>query len=293
MIERAYNFGPNKSLVGIWTEPAGFVDAGAVPVTLCLNSGLLHRVGPSRLYVKLARHLAALGYPTFRFDFSGIGESDGLGDGLAYEARMVRDIRAAIDFLSARFGATRFVPFGICSGADAAHRIAIADTRVTAAVLLDGYCYPTFGYYRRRYGRKLFNPRKWLAAAARWWAPSASSSSASPSSEDAAYGLDLGGFPPRQAVQRDLENLLARGVRLLYVYTGGFETYYNYREQFSDMFRGLELGDQLRLDYLADADHTFILESDRRRLIEAIGNWMRESEASNARHAPAASAGMR
>lgn len=277
MIERAYNFGPGKSLVGIWTEPAGFVDARSVPVTLCLNAGLLHRVGPSRLYVQLCRRLAALGYPTFRFDFSGIGDSDGLGDGLAYEARMVRDVKAAMDFLATRFGAARFIPLGLCSGADAAHRTAVADQRVTAAVFLDGYVYPTLGYYRRRYGRQLFNPKKWLSVAARLW-----TASNPVSADETAYRLDLGGcFPPRHQVQRDLEQLVERGVRLLYVYSGGFENYYNYHEQFRDTFRGVDFADRLRVDYLVDVDHTFILESDRRCLIDLVTAWMREHDKAN------------
>lgn len=270
MIERAYNFGPNKQLVGIWTEPAGFVEAGSLPVTLCLNAGLLHRVGPSRLYVQLARRLAALGYPAFRFDFSGVGESDSLGEGLAYETRMVRDVQAAMDFLGQRFGAARFVPLGICSGADAAHRVAVADARVMGAVCLDGYSYPTLGYYRRRYGRQLLNPRKWLAVATRLWAQP----QAVPV-EEVAYTLDLGsGFPPRRAVRRDLERLVARGVRLLYVYSGGFGTYCNYREQFRDAFRSVDFGKLLEVHYLPDADHTFILESDRRGLIDIVAGWL-------------------
>lgn len=274
MIERAFNFGPRGSLVGIWTEPARPVAAGARPVTLCLNAGLLHRVGPSRFYVQLARRLAALGYPAFRFDFSGIGDSDPYGDDLPYEQRVVREVQAAMDFLGARFGAARFVPLGICSGADAAHRAAVADTRVTAAVSLDGYCYPTPGYYRRRYGKQLCNPKKWFAFAARLWR---ASEPVPP--EEAAYGLDLGGyFPPRRAVRRDLEHLMARGVRLLYVYSGGFETYYNYREQFRDAFRRVDFGDRLRVEYLPDVDHTYILASDRRRLIDIVAAWSQENE---------------
>lgn len=287
MIERAFNFGPRKSLVGIWTEPTDFAAGGARPVALCLNAGLLHRVGPSRLYVQLARRLAALGYPAFRFDFSGIGDSDAPGDERAYEERVVREVQAAMDFLAARFGAARFVPLGLCSGADAAHRAAVADARVAAAVFLDGYCYPTLGYYRRRYTRHLFNPKKWLSAASRLWAVSKHAPA-----DEAAYGLDFGGdFPPRRAVRRDLEQLVARGVRLLYVYSGGLEGYYNYREQFRDMFRGMDFGSRVNVDYLPDVDHTYILASDRCRLIGIVAAWLQENdESESARPAPAAAA---
>lgn len=271
MTERAFSFGPLKSLVGIWAGPIAATDAAQRPVTLFLNSGLLHRVGPSRLYVQLARRLAAIGYPSFRFDFSGIGESDGAGEGLSHEARMVREAQTAMDFLGARVGAQQFVALGICSGADAAHRTAVADARVIGAVFLDGYYYPTVGYYWRHYRNRLADPRKWLGLLPRVWRALYSRRS-----EDAEYMLDLGALPPRGAVERDLEQLIARGTRMLHVYTGGVGEYYNYRDQFFDMFRSIRAGDGLRVDYLPDVDHTFILESDRRRLIALIADWMQQ-----------------
>lgn len=274
MIERALGFGPHKSLVGIWTAPtAAAEETAGRPVTLFLNSGLLHRVGPSRLYVQLARRLAAMGYPSFRFDFSGIGESDGAGDGLSHEARMVREAQTAMDFLGERVGAQRFVTLGICSGADVAHRIAVADARVTGAVFLDGYYYPTVGYYWRHYRKRLTDPRRWLGFLPRVWR-----ALRSPRSEDAEYMLDLGTLPPRGVVQRDLEKLIARKIRMLHVYTGGVGEHYNYRDQFFDIFRSVRPEDGLRVDYLPDVDHTFILESDRRRLIALITDWMQQQE---------------
>lgn len=35
------------------------------------------KLGPAGLYVQLARKLAGLGFPTYRFDFYGVGDSDG------------------------------------------------------------------------------------------------------------------------------------------------------------------------------------------------------------------------
>jgi len=44
---------------------------------LLLSPGVKMRVAPHRLYNKMAAGLAALGYPVLRFDFHGLGDSEG------------------------------------------------------------------------------------------------------------------------------------------------------------------------------------------------------------------------
>lgn len=69
--ERCRRLGPS-GLFGIETAPAG--DAGG-PVVIMANSGTDSHVGPNRLWVDLARQLAARGLRSLRFDLSGIGDS--------------------------------------------------------------------------------------------------------------------------------------------------------------------------------------------------------------------------
>src|SRR5690606_23743533 len=75
MRESAVLFGPTRSLVGVVTEPAAGSARPDAPAVLILNSGLVHRVGPKRLHVRLARRLAGLGFTCMRIDLSGIGDS--------------------------------------------------------------------------------------------------------------------------------------------------------------------------------------------------------------------------
>jgi alpha/beta superfamily hydrolase len=67
-------FGRTRSLVGIITDPPEAERDPQRPAIVCLNAGIIHRVGPHRLYVKMARTLAAMGFVVLRFDFSGIGD---------------------------------------------------------------------------------------------------------------------------------------------------------------------------------------------------------------------------
>ena len=59
MKETAITFGKSKSLTGVLTDPPEAKREAGVPAVIFLNAGLIHHVGPNRLYVKLARALAA------------------------------------------------------------------------------------------------------------------------------------------------------------------------------------------------------------------------------------------
>ena len=67
--------GRHKSLVGIFTESSQSPAVTAPPTVVLLNAGIVHRVGPNRMHVLLARALAAAGISSLRFDMSGIGDS--------------------------------------------------------------------------------------------------------------------------------------------------------------------------------------------------------------------------
>ncbi|MEQ9321172.1 MAG: hypothetical protein RIF41_18560, partial [Polyangiaceae bacterium] len=91
MKEHALRFGEGGGLLGLVTVPEEQRDGS--PGVLILNAGLLHRVGPCRMGVDLARRSARLGAPTLRFDSSGLGDSAPTHDDLPYEERAVRDIQ--------------------------------------------------------------------------------------------------------------------------------------------------------------------------------------------------------
>ena len=126
--ERVLRLGDDGHLVAIASDPPA---ADATPTAILLNAGVLHRVGPHRLHVRLARSLAASGIHAVRIDLSGIGDSRPLPSGLGFRASSVADVRAAMDQVG---GTTaRFVLFGVCSGADNALAAAEVDPRVRQA----------------------------------------------------------------------------------------------------------------------------------------------------------------
>lgn len=134
-------FGHEHGLFGILAEPEILDEAGgrAETAILMLNVGTNHRVGPNRLYVKMARAWAARGYRSLRFDLAGIGDSRsaaGYASNRLYSKGSTVDVGAAIERLSG-LGVQRFILVGLCSGAYVAFQTALADPRVTGLVLIN------------------------------------------------------------------------------------------------------------------------------------------------------------
>ena len=105
-----------------------------------LNTGSNHHVGPNRLYVSLARRLAAEGHPSLRFGVSGIGDSPafpGRPENRVYSAASIADVGIAIAEVERRLGASRCVLLGFCSGAYLAFHGAVEDPRVAGLVLIN------------------------------------------------------------------------------------------------------------------------------------------------------------
>src|SRR5215467_3344973 len=116
MKEEVVLFGERKSLVGIVTSPPPRLTQERMAVIL-LNPGIVHRVGPGRIYVKIARRLASTGLTVLRFDFSGIGDSAPRHDSLPFEKSAIEEARDAMEFLQATRGVEKFILLGGCSGA--------------------------------------------------------------------------------------------------------------------------------------------------------------------------------
>jgi len=139
--ESAVQFGPGSDLFGVLAEPD--TQAGEAPAcdtaVLMLSVGGNYRVGPNRIYTRLARSIAQAGYCALRFDLPGLGDSPTQNEFSMcdlYSKDTTPQVRAAIDFLSGR-GCRHFYLLGICSGSFVAFQSALADERVTGQVLMN------------------------------------------------------------------------------------------------------------------------------------------------------------
>lgn len=135
--EQAVVIHARSPLIGVVTQPDAATRRAGAPAVLLLNSGLIHRVGPNRLYVQWARRLAERGLTVLRFDLSAIGDSVQRRDTVPFQTSSVEETRAAMDHLRQHFGAQRFVLGGICTGAVVSFRTALQDADVAGLVLIN------------------------------------------------------------------------------------------------------------------------------------------------------------
>jgi pimeloyl-ACP methyl ester carboxylesterase len=273
MKEQAVAFGRANGMVGVLTEPDAPTNA---PHLLVFNSGFVHRVGPGRLAVDIARRVATVGVPTLRFDFSGIGDSAPRVPPLDPIACGIADAREAMDHLGTAHGAQKFVLLGLCSGARHAHHVALADPRVVGVALLDGYAFPTVRSMAMEVRERLEEPRALLAGAyrrARRLLDGKQPEVAAPSA------FDREGFFPedvsRPQMAKDLQTLAARGVGMLNVFSGEWRTY-RYEGQLQAAFPDVPLRSVLTERFIESADHLYFTPPERVTMLEILTNWLRQ-----------------
>lgn len=290
-------FGQFENLLGVYCEPETLTNSRTA--VIMLTPGMLHHVGPMRLHVQLARSLAESGIASLRFDLSGIGESLAVGSQGTSLQRAQQEVGEAMDWLSQQYGFEQFILFGLCSGADDALATAVHDHRVVGVSMLDGCGYRTPWFYINfvayKYLPKLLSLSKLATKAARW-GRSAVKARSMP------MGVDIREYPAREVAERQLVELIGRGVRMQFVYTGGAIDYYSYEDQFFDMFPSLakykpprdsallpqtcqSLQSNLAsvfepctrpiaVEYMPEADHLLMIQSDREKLLDKLTTWL-------------------
>ena len=282
MIEKPVRFGRAQSLVGLLCTTPG---EASRPTAVFVNAGIIHRVGPNRLYVNLARALARRGIPSLRFDLGGIGDSMTPRDERGSMMDMVeRDVRDAID-LAASAGDGRVVVIGLCSGADNALQAVVRDPRVAGAVLLDPNTHRTRGFWMRHYARALLTWKTWrllLSGAhpvtGRFVRKARLRGAEEP---DPVVFLAPTSLPEREEMLAQLRGVLRRKARLLYIFTGGLPYRYNHEKQFARTFPELRGESNLDVRYFGGWDHTFSDPESQQLLTEAIGAWYDSVPAGN------------
>jgi alpha/beta superfamily hydrolase len=290
MREEAVLFGETGSLVGILTRPAAR-DMN-IPAIVLLNAGIVHRVGPNRLSVKLARTLAAMGFVVLRFDFSGIGDSEARADHLPFRISALREAQEAMDYLAANESNKQFILMGLCSGAKISFRTTCSDARVVGAVLIN-----CMGHLHDERDVELSASIRNRALKRHYWRIAFSSSFSFKNWMKALTGkvdyrrviglvasLRPGTLLGRNRrvsiganqVALDLNRLSERGAHLFHIYSEGDEGLDYLHVMLGDEIKKWVESGRLALEFIPGTDHVFTLQRDQEHLLSVVQNWVQK-----------------
>lgn len=290
MREEAVSFGSGASLVGIVTDPEGARRDDA-PAFVFLNAGVNHRIGPSRLHVRLSRRLAEAGFVCMRFDFSGIGDSGVRTDDMPPEKSVVLETREAMDLLSERFGLRSFVLGGICSGATISFFTASEDERVVGCLLINAQGHlngtdPLLGsrlrgrtltrHFWRIALRSSFSAKNWRKMLGGQLDPLRILRTMVGMPVRALFGSKETAEPvqPHDGAA-DLRRLGERGVRLFHLYSEGDEGLDYFHVVLGDVAKATSDATS-RYEVIRGANHVFTLLWSQDRLEELVMEWAGE-----------------
>lgn len=260
--------------------------------------GPQYRVGSHRQFVLLARELASAGLATLRFDYRGMGDSE--GDSRTFEA-IGDDIRAAIDALCCSVPSVKGVAlWGLCDAASAAAFYAASDSRVRALVLANPWVRSESGIARsvlkRYYVRRLTDAAFWRdllhgrlnvgRAIGGFFATvrrslTARGSTASPAVPPARTQGEAAGSASAAPAQADLAVRMADGLeafkgRVLFILSGDDLTAGEFRDavRASRRWRRLMRRSGVELREIPEADHTFSTRAWRDRVAMWTRDWL-------------------
>ena len=270
--------GPEGQLVGIVSHPCGGPPRGVpAPAVVFLNAGVLHRVGPHRLHVLLARRLAEEGFAGLRLDLGGIGDSTVSSDAPTFRESAVADTRAAMTGLADATGARAVRDLRRLRGRrqrarDGARRRSRRRHRPRRSGGLRHRSQPAPRAARR--GSRAAGPSRGCARAC---ASSGARSSAAlarlrrPTGEvePPSEGREP---PPLDTFRIQLATLVERGVRIFAVYSGIHRERYNHADQLFELIP--ELRGRIDLAYFPAANHTFTELDAQAALIAAVTRWI-------------------
>ena len=268
-----------ERLMGI-LHPAA--EAGRDIGMLLVVGGPQYRVGSHRQFVLLARDLAAAGIPVLRFDYRGMGDSEGAGRD--FEA-IDTDIRSAVDAMIDNLPSVRrIVLWGLCDAASANAFYALHDDRVVGQIAANPWVRTVEGeaqaFIRHYYLKRLFSKALWHKVLnGQFGATAAIRDFLSKLGQSSRKPPDVSQQPTRSLPERLREaQLTYRGATLL-IFSGRDLTAKEYLDRVgeSSAWKAWLDSPPVSVQHLDEADHTFSTERWRDQVSEWTHAWINDT----------------
>lgn len=277
-----------------------------LPTIVLLSPGVKMRVGPHRLYSRLTEMLVGLGFTVFKFDFFGLGDSEGeLNRKHLMEVYndtesglFVEDAMDALDWLSTTTGEQSFLLGGLCGGAITSILAASENPRVLGLICLGPTVtmsmppeqrmkYASSGELsalRGAYLRKLLDPKSWVRlfslksdfgtirksigqALGRKSRPNKrSQSSESETNSNANPRFPTAFF-----------SIVKSGRKILLVFSQADKAYWDFQEKFAEKYPD-ELEDAqdfYEMRVIENANHVFTFREWEYAMHKFVGEWLK------------------
>ena len=271
MKETFATFGATNGLVGIVTMPEG--GSQAPFACLLMNAGVIHRIGPHRLNVKIARALAADGIPSVRIDLSGLGDSEIARTDRDFWDQAVVDLQGAMDYIERAHGIHKFVVLGICSGAVNGYALTKVDKRVIGLMMFDGFAYPTWKTkVIRRWTRLRKLPFSTVLAGVRLMAKQHGRALLGHDNR-LAGNSSVSYHPTKAEFAAAMEDFVSRGTAVFLAYSHTLEQH-NFAGQLDHTYPGRDFVKRIRYEYVPEIDHAFTGVEAQRQFIVKVEDWV-------------------
>ncbi len=260
-------------------------------VLVVLNAGATRRIGPGRLHVRLARHMASAGWAVVRLDMPGLGDSaraapaDDDAPGTVYPRQAIAQLVRAIEWMRRHWRVRELRVTGVCSGAYHAWQLAAAGAPVDGVVPINPLTFDPDADARARMPAYLaVNVARSVRAMsrARWKAllrgdvdprRIALALGERALQHVAGWARELARMlhlPLRRDLASELRDVTARGVAVRFVFSVGDPGHALLMQQGGSAARRLLARGALAIDLVPDATHIFDARDSKDRLCELL-----------------------
>lgn len=270
MDERIVWFGNVNKLNGVLRhDPRSEPQCGV----LLFNAGVVHRIGPHRINVKIAHMLSNLDVATLRFDLAGMGESGPAEAGVGFEQRALNDLAQAIDFIKGETGCTQIVAVGMCSGADHLYRALRADLAFDGVILLDPYAFENRSAAMEDMVSRAIKPDRWMRKARSFLVGNRTNDAAPLAVSEDGQARPL---PAKEEFGQTLDDAAKANREILIVYTGFVKGLISKPRHFFETFSAHDFGDHVHIITMPETNHTYTTQAAQDDLLSHLKTWIGE-----------------